>query len=173
MFNKKSWNIYFFHFKWIYRFFRIHVNFFNFSYVLQNTVFEKVEAITLQLLVQSPEKFLFVIWYLGTKTYPKFVTLRLFFKIFRRKNFFQQINKLIWNKKKRLPDYLWDNCVFWLFVNPLWVKLLSCWRNSIFSTARYFNMSKLWLLKDVVCDVIFKNLRPKGWNTQLPLRISI
>ena len=39
----------------------------------------------MQLLVTSPEKFLCVIWHLGTKTYPQFVKLRSFFKIIEKK----------------------------------------------------------------------------------------
>ena len=50
----------------------------------KKTVFEKkIETTTGQLLIQSTEKFLYVIWNVVTKTYPKFVTLRLFFKILK------------------------------------------------------------------------------------------
>ena len=38
----------------------------------------------MQLLVQSPGKFLCVVWNLVRKTFPKFITLRLFFKIFKK-----------------------------------------------------------------------------------------
>ena len=38
-----------------------------------------MKAVTMKLLVQSSEKILSVQW--NTKTYPKFVTLRPFFKI--------------------------------------------------------------------------------------------
>ena len=67
---------------------------FQFFYVFENTFFEKeIEAITVQLLVQSPEEFVCVcvcvcvcVWYgilLQKKKYPKFVTLRSFYKIFK------------------------------------------------------------------------------------------
>ena len=45
---------------------------------------KKFEATTIQLLDQSPGKFLCSMWNLVKKTYPKIVTLRLFFKIFKR-----------------------------------------------------------------------------------------
>ena len=49
--------------------------FFQFFYVYKNTVFEKkIEAVTVKLLVQLPEKFLCVIWKFVTKTQRKFVT---------------------------------------------------------------------------------------------------
>ena len=48
----------------------------DFCYIFQNTVFEKK---TVQLLVQSTEKFLCAMRNLGTKTYPKYPTLRSFF----------------------------------------------------------------------------------------------
>ena len=41
---------------------------------------KKIKAITVQLLIQSPGKFVCVIWNLVTKTYPKFVTRCSFFK---------------------------------------------------------------------------------------------
>ena len=44
---------------------------------------KKTEASTVQLLVQSVEKFLRVIWNGATKTYPKFLTSSLFFKTFQ------------------------------------------------------------------------------------------
>ena len=53
-------------------------------YVSENTIFEKkIEAISVQLSVQSSEKSLCVIWNLCTKTYQKFVNLLSFFKIFK------------------------------------------------------------------------------------------
>ena len=52
---------------------------------------KKIEAITVQPLVQSPGKFLCVIWNLVTKPYQKFVTLSSFFKIF--KNFSLEMTK--------------------------------------------------------------------------------
>ena len=52
----------------------------------------KIEAITVQLLVQSLGKFLCVIWNLGIKSYPKFVTLRAFFKIFEQN--FKNVKKI-------------------------------------------------------------------------------
>ena len=73
---------------------------------------------TVQLLVQSPRKFLCVLYNLGTKTYPKFVAILSFFKIFKKiKNWknsreFYKINKFISNyKKERLIGKLF------LFVN--------------------------------------------------------
>ena len=78
-----------------------------------------------------------VIWNLGTKIYPKFITLRSFFKIFPKsfKNVkkIQKIEmdskkliKVIWNEKNdRSPDYLCDNYFFWQFVNNF-SALLSC-----------------------------------------------
>ena len=55
--------------------------FFQFFYAYENTVLRKKnEAITVQLLVQSPGEFLCVIWNLVTKTFLKFVTLHSFFK---------------------------------------------------------------------------------------------
>ena len=61
--------------------FSFRINFPIFLYVFQNTVFEKkIDAITVQILIQSIGKFLCVIWDLGTRTYQKFVTLRSFFK---------------------------------------------------------------------------------------------
>ena len=44
---------------------------------------KKINAITVQLLVQSPGKFLCLIWNLVTKTHPEFVTLRSLLKIFK------------------------------------------------------------------------------------------
>ena len=74
----------YFHFKWISWFFRIHMKFSNFFYFYENTLIEKkIAAITAQLLIQSAGKFLGVTWNLVTKTYPKFVTLRSFFKIYK------------------------------------------------------------------------------------------
>ena len=55
--------------------------FINFFYVLK----KQIDVITVQLFAQSPRKFVCVILNLVTKTYPKFVTLRLFFKI-QKKN---------------------------------------------------------------------------------------
>ena len=71
----------FFHFKWIYRFFKIHINVFSFFHVYKKTL--KNEAITVQ--VQYPGKFLDVIRNLVTKTYSKFVTLRSVFQIYKKK----------------------------------------------------------------------------------------
>ena len=48
---------------------------------MNNVLETKIEAITVELLVQSPGKFLCVIWNLGTKTYPKLVPLRSFILI--------------------------------------------------------------------------------------------
>ena len=55
-------------------------------------------TITVQLLVESTGKFLRVIWNLISKTYPKFVTLRSFFKFFKKK--FQKL-------KENLKKYKW------------------------------------------------------------------
>ena len=46
----------------------------------------------MQLLVQPPGKFMSLIWNLGTETYQKFETLRLFFKIF--KEIFKNVKKI-------------------------------------------------------------------------------
>ena len=50
------------------------------------------KSITVQLLVQSPGKFVYMIWNLSTKTYPKFVTSRSLLRIF--KFFFKNVNKI-------------------------------------------------------------------------------
>ena len=56
----------------------------------------------MQLLVQSPEKYLCVIWNHVIKTCPKFVTLRSFFKIFKKlfKNE-KKLNKFMWILKNQ------------------------------------------------------------------------
>ena len=65
----------------------------TFFYVFQETVCaKKINATFVQLLVRSREKFLCAIWNLGTKTYPKFVKLSSFDKIF--KPIFKNINKI-------------------------------------------------------------------------------
>ena len=135
--------------------FRNSYEFFHFFYVFQNTILEKME----------PGKFLCVIWNLGTDTWPKFITLRWFFK----KNFkivkrnwknsdrFWKINKFIWNETKdRLPDYLRDNCFFCnlliTFRNYYYEKyvflIILIW--SIFSgfcyIAEYWNSDRIKLL---------------------------
>ena len=72
---------------------------------------KKIVVITLQLLIQSPGKFLYVAWNLVKILYPKFVTLPSFFKIFKE-NFrnvkklkkksdgIWSMNKFVWNKKR-------------------------------------------------------------------------
>ena len=63
------------------------------------------------MLVQSPRKFLSVIWNLITKTYPEFLKLRSFFKISKKKlKTFFKINEFFRNEKKdMLPFNLLDN----------------------------------------------------------------
>ena len=56
--------------------------FFKFFTFFKIPFFPKIQAITVQLLVELLEKFLQVIWNLSTKTYPEFLTLRLFLKNF-------------------------------------------------------------------------------------------
>ena len=56
--------------------------------------FKKKESIIVQLLVQIPGKFLYVIWNLVTGTYPKFVTLGSLLKI---KQHFQRRKKIFFN----------------------------------------------------------------------------
>ena len=68
--------------------------FFNtFKYFQNSLTFLKIpfskksKSITVKILIQSPKKFLSMIWNFGTKTYPKFVKFRSFFlnsKIFSR-----------------------------------------------------------------------------------------
>ena len=59
--------------------------FFQFFLAFLKILFlKKNEALNVQLLVQSPEKNLFVIWNLLTKTYPNFVTKRSYFKILKK-----------------------------------------------------------------------------------------
>ena len=72
-----------------------------FFYVYENNV-KKIEAtsITVQLLVKLSGKFLCVICNFFTKTYPKFVTLHLFWKMFKNVkticyNFMDSENQLI------------------------------------------------------------------------------
>ena len=70
------------------------------------------------MLVKSPGKFLLMIWNVGTKTYPKFVTLCSFLKIFKNlnnwknSNGFWKINKFIFKKNFRSHNYLWDKDFF-------------------------------------------------------------
>ena len=64
------------------------IRIFSFFYVFQNNLFEKkIKAITMQLSVESSGKVLCVIWNRSPKTYSKFVTLRSFFKIVKKKIF--------------------------------------------------------------------------------------
>ena len=67
---------------------RISYEFFQFFFTFLKIPFfekkKKIEAKIVQLLVQSHEKFLYMKWNHVPKTYPKFVRLRLFFKIFKK-----------------------------------------------------------------------------------------
>ena len=72
--------------------------FFQFFYVFQNTVFEKIiKAITVQVLIWLPEKLLDVLWNRGIKTYTKFVGLR-------RGMFILQMFQ---RRKKKLKKFNW------------------------------------------------------------------
>ena len=98
--------------------------FFRFSKYL---FLKKIEAITVQLLVQSPWKFLCVTWNLRTKIYLKFVPLRSFFKIFKN---VKKIEKFQINSKKSInafkikeENYWWENYFFWQFFTNFSVLL--------------------------------------------------
>ena len=56
----------------------------------------------MQLLVESPGNLLYVIWNLGTKTYPKFVIFCSFFKIF---NDVKKIEKIQIDFKKSINSF--------------------------------------------------------------------
>ena len=81
-----------------------------FVYVFKDTIFEKkIKIITIKRLVQSPRKFSSVIWNVFTNIYAKFVTVRLFYEISKKKfnvkkNWknsygFWKTNKFIWKEK--------------------------------------------------------------------------
>ena len=64
----------------------------KFAMISKIPFLNKIKAITVELIVQSPRTFSNVLWNLATKTYPKLVTLRLFLKI-SKKNF-TNVNKI-------------------------------------------------------------------------------
>ena len=88
-----------------------------------------------QLLVQSPEKFLYVIWNLVKKSYPKFVMSRSFFKILLEifktvkkigKNLygFWKIDEFILNGKNECHLIISGTIFFSRFVNNFLALLL-------------------------------------------------
>ena len=96
------------------------MNLFNFFLRFWN----KIKAMNVKLLVKSPAKILNVIWNLVTKTYPKFVTSRLFFNILKtklKKNYADsKMNKFIWNWNKKMPYLIVYSTIIRL---PIWSKL--------------------------------------------------
>ena len=100
-----------------------------------------MEAVNVQLLVQSSGKFLCVIWNLGSKTYPKFVTLRSFFKIFKH---VKKIEKIKIGSKKSINSFEMETRISHLII--FW-SIIICWQY-------VNNFSSLLLLKNI-CFFIY------------------
>ena len=137
---------------------------FNFFYVFLNIVFEKkIVAIIVQLLVQSPGKFLCVIWNLGTKTYTEFVTLRLFFKIdwfFRihvNFSFFFVFLNTVFEKKI-------ETIIVQLLVQSSWIFQNPCEFFIFFRFSKYCFWKKNWDYNCTTVSSITQNFLCVIWN---------
>ena len=114
----------FFHFKWICRFLRIHMNFFSFFFPFLKISFSKKKWSYIRANVSWISRKILECKSCYTKI-SNIRKIRSLCQIFKnvkikKKNSygFWKINEFIWNSNKdRSPDYLWDN---FLFCN-LWI----------------------------------------------------
>ena len=119
--------------------FSIHINFFSiFLSFFKIPFFKEIGAITaVQLLVRLFEKFLCVIWNLGTITYPKFVTLRLF-------QIQMDSTKSINSFEKKIHLIIYGTIFFWQFVNNFSALLL--WKIYFFHFFNVINFFQVFII---------------------------